>query len=470
MRGGEEIPKLVIGKRAVTTTVVANAFATFGPVPTIAAVTQPILTKTLTSTALSAPPTLLPTSTLRVSTTTLPTTTSIPRSATSQSSASTSTSSEVCPSETPTTTTYTTNAQQPATVLNQQTGSSYSSAAVRDGIIAAGAVLFVILALAGFLLTRRRGLVRKMTKDPFRSEKESLASRGATLGRAPPVRQSSADSFLDYMDDETLTKKVSLTRVLEDARRDSLPSGPSTPRDTLAGFVDEYSHIYDRFVDEYSHIYDLSASGAMPKGVQRDSLGTIVRRADTKKSDMSEAWRISGLSFSGLSSMATPPPVAATRSSSYDSNASDSLPRFSPSDLQPMSTTPFFSTALPALPAAEPSSPVSLIEEDDFAYAIVHGWVPQRSDEVLLEIGDRVTIYQIFEDGWCEGVNERTALSGMFPLACLKDPRASARLSAAAKPGAIFHTQSGQFDFDFNNVAPQRVSSRADVKQGLLRT
>ncbi|KAI9001598.1 hypothetical protein BC832DRAFT_132076 [Gaertneriomyces semiglobifer] len=52
-------------------------------------------------------------------------------------------------------------------------------------------------------------------------------------------------------------------------------------------------------------------------------------------------------------------------------------------------------------------------------YPISHGWIPQRSDELFLDPPDNVDIYQVFEDGWCEGRSGKSGLVGMFPLACL---------------------------------------------------
>ncbi|KAJ3118510.1 hypothetical protein HK100_000590 [Physocladia obscura] len=64
------------------------------------------------------------------------------------------------------------------------------------------------------------------------------------------------------------------------------------------------------------------------------------------------------------------------------------------------------------------------IDSDDIEledkYEVQQPWVPQRFDELELFVGETVIVYQIFEDGWCDGRVEDTEETGAFPFACLK--------------------------------------------------
>ncbi|KAJ3100201.1 hypothetical protein HDU97_002433 [Phlyctochytrium planicorne] len=60
-------------------------------------------------------------------------------------------------------------------------------------------------------------------------------------------------------------------------------------------------------------------------------------------------------------------------------------------------------------------------KEPEYHYKVSVPWIPQRFDELALTPGDRVIVYHIYEDGWCEGRNETTGNEGVFPLACLCD-------------------------------------------------
>ncbi|KAI9340478.1 hypothetical protein BDR26DRAFT_1007423 [Obelidium mucronatum] len=84
------------------------------------------------------------------------------------------------------------------------------------------------------------------------------------------------------------------------------------------------------------------------------------------------------------------------------------------------------------------ASSISSIESDDMEmetkYEVVEHWMPQRFDELELIPGDVVIVYQIFEDGWCDGKIEGTEDTGAFPFACLKGSSWSLGNIAADEP------------------------------------
>jgi len=52
-------------------------------------------------------------------------------------------------------------------------------------------------------------------------------------------------------------------------------------------------------------------------------------------------------------------------------------------------------------------------------YKVVRMFIPTEEDEIKLNIGDEVKITEIFEDGWCEGINNSLNQSGVFPRICV---------------------------------------------------
>ncbi|KAI8588733.1 hypothetical protein BDZ88DRAFT_178046 [Geranomyces variabilis] len=287
---------------------------------------------------------------------------------------------------------------------------------------------------------------------------------------------SQRDSFTRYMD--STTKNGTLTRKLSGggdavaAARAVTPAMSSPRPDTLGGMVDRYGSMYNGSnVNATAASTNLSPFApplavAIPKGTtQRGSdNGTISREALEQQLPprTGESWRLSGFSFRGVgnggaggdfpgAATAAAVAAAAAETTSYagSSTSGESLPRFSPSGLGPNTYTPRFSISIPQTPSPPgtalggpsslsppapapnnltPPPPQSQPQPQppsttDFAYTILHGWLPQRSDELLLESGDRVAVYQVFEDGWCEGMSQRSGLAGVFPLACLRDPR-----------------------------------------------
>ncbi|KAJ3245127.1 hypothetical protein HDU78_009854 [Chytriomyces hyalinus] len=73
--------------------------------------------------------------------------------------------------------------------------------------------------------------------------------------------------------------------------------------------------------------------------------------------------------------------------------------------------------------ASSSLSSVSTIESDtevEHRFEVIEPWMPQRYDELELLVGDTVIVYQMFEDGWCDGKLEGSDESGAFPAACLQ--------------------------------------------------
>ncbi|KAJ3103064.1 hypothetical protein HDU97_010420 [Phlyctochytrium planicorne] len=60
------------------------------------------------------------------------------------------------------------------------------------------------------------------------------------------------------------------------------------------------------------------------------------------------------------------------------------------------------------------------VPETEFRYEVCVPWIPQRFDELALAPGDSVIVYQIYEDGWCDGKHESSGEEGVFPVACLR--------------------------------------------------
>ncbi|ORZ36690.1 hypothetical protein BCR44DRAFT_1431605 [Catenaria anguillulae PL171] len=78
-------------------------------------------------------------------------------------------------------------------------------------------------------------------------------------------------------------------------------------------------------------------------------------------------------------------------------------------DAPPESLLPRFTAAL----ATYGAMPGVRIARQSFAGA--------EEDELDLRVGDAVMVVQIYSDAWCQGTNQRSGLSGVFPL-CALDP------------------------------------------------
>ncbi|KAJ3087114.1 hypothetical protein HK102_011788 [Quaeritorhiza haematococci] len=69
-------------------------------------------------------------------------------------------------------------------------------------------------------------------------------------------------------------------------------------------------------------------------------------------------------------------------------------------------------------------------DSEEYRYMVLAPYLRQREDELTLEVGESVSIYKIYEDGFCLGKNASTGEEGVFPLNCVRG--APARTSAGA--------------------------------------
>jgi hypothetical protein len=53
-------------------------------------------------------------------------------------------------------------------------------------------------------------------------------------------------------------------------------------------------------------------------------------------------------------------------------------------------------------------------------YYVSFAYEPVLNDEIQLNLGDVVTIYKVYDDGWARGYNANTNQYGMLPIGCLK--------------------------------------------------
>ncbi|KAI7869299.1 hypothetical protein BDF14DRAFT_1722931 [Spinellus fusiger] len=52
-------------------------------------------------------------------------------------------------------------------------------------------------------------------------------------------------------------------------------------------------------------------------------------------------------------------------------------------------------------------------------FTVVSSYTPTLSDELDIEVGDRIEIFSIYDDGWCQGINLTSGSSkGVFPKHC----------------------------------------------------
>ncbi|KAJ3159534.1 hypothetical protein HDU86_001543 [Geranomyces michiganensis] len=54
-------------------------------------------------------------------------------------------------------------------------------------------------------------------------------------------------------------------------------------------------------------------------------------------------------------------------------------------------------------------------------YVCAHAYSPAADDEITLNVGDRVRLNLLFNDGWAKGYNETTGMQGLLPCACIKE-------------------------------------------------
>ncbi|KAI9331673.1 hypothetical protein DFJ73DRAFT_69093 [Zopfochytrium polystomum] len=73
----------------------------------------------------------------------------------------------------------------------------------------------------------------------------------------------------------------------------------------------------------------------------------------------------------------------------------------------------------------ESDDPAAAAEElqVQLQYPVRQGYLRSgRSDELEVAVGDHVVLWQVMDDGWCEGYSVELRMSGRFPLSCLMEP------------------------------------------------
>ncbi|TPX61012.1 hypothetical protein SpCBS45565_g07353 [Spizellomyces sp. 'palustris'] len=127
----------------------------------------------------------------------------------------------------------------------------------------------------------------------------------------------------------------------------------------------------------------------------RDSPGA--RHVGSNRTSNSVPLRPSPLRAASIVSMST-------TSTSSDLSSSPPAPSFYPADRLSVSTTSSTSS---------------------YNYLILSSHKPERNDELKVSVGDRVSIWRVWEDGWCHGgILERdgtcAAREGVFPIKCVR--------------------------------------------------
>ncbi|XP_063226630.1 JNK-interacting protein 1 [Bacillus rossius redtenbacheri] len=75
----------------------------------------------------------------------------------------------------------------------------------------------------------------------------------------------------------------------------------------------------------------------------------------------------------------------------------------------------------PPSPASSASVPYTQLELLEATHRGLHKFVPRHRDELELEIGDPIYVQKEADDLWCEGVNLRSGVQGIFPSAYVVD-------------------------------------------------
>ncbi|KAK7793354.1 hypothetical protein R5R35_008506 [Gryllus longicercus] len=79
------------------------------------------------------------------------------------------------------------------------------------------------------------------------------------------------------------------------------------------------------------------------------------------------------------------------------------------------------SPASPASAASSGSTPFPQLELLEATHRGLHKFIPRHVDEIEVEIGDPIYVQKEADDLWCEGVNLRSGLQGIFPSAYAVD-------------------------------------------------
>ncbi|KAI8622358.1 hypothetical protein BC830DRAFT_1089611 [Chytriomyces sp. MP71] len=87
-------------------------------------------------------------------------------------------------------------------------------------------------------------------------------------------------------------------------------------------------------------------------------------------------------------------------------------------------------------------------------------FTPSKSDEVRLDVGDRVNIRKAYDDGWCYGINLTKKGEGYFPYDCLASYAARHKNTSAGKKQRVSSIYDAEFSY-FEEQIP--VSSAAKL-------
>ncbi|KND03129.1 uncharacterized protein SPPG_02190 [Spizellomyces punctatus DAOM BR117] len=61
--------------------------------------------------------------------------------------------------------------------------------------------------------------------------------------------------------------------------------------------------------------------------------------------------------------------------------------------------------------------PSFLVDQEELpSYTVIKAFEKRKRDDMILTVGDKVTISMTFTDGWCHGYNHTTHTMGMFPI------------------------------------------------------
>ncbi|KAJ3089392.1 Vinexin [Quaeritorhiza haematococci] len=131
-----------------------------------------------------------------------------------------------------------------------------------------------------------------------------------------------------------------------------------------------------------------------------------------------------------------------------------------------------FSVEFPVLDPKSPTSPTPGVfdlgyRSSRMVYCVVHNYAPQRSDEVELLVGDIVHVRACYGDGWCEGTNQRTNVTGFFPKTYLA-PRelSTANTSSPLAATTSAANKSSSPLASTSNIAPPDVTITPSPSDG----
>jgi len=96
-------------------------------------------------------------------------------------------------------------------------------------------------------------------------------------------------------------------------------------------------------------------------------------------------------------------------------------------------------------------------------YKVVRMFTPTEEDEVKLNIGDEVKITEIFEDGWCEGTNNSTNQSGVFPRTCVVEAEHYASMIEKSKNSLLPNRRRSRQSYIANNRNSYNNQAEAEL-------